>query len=283
MQTFNFLRNIHGTELLVDLGRIETLTNYILDSSRHRITFYEILVITQGAGTFTLDDLSIPLSPGTVVITCPYQVRMWHVAQPVKGFSFFFEADFLNAYFRDPVFIHRFAFFDYTRPSPALDLGPSTALDKCVDVLHDVEAEIRALRGDSSHILRALLYYLIGLLDRVYRQQHHVSPQELPTLVYRFKKLIDRHIRSWHTVKSYTHALQVSANHLTKLTKTHLLATPAEMITQRLVLEAKRDLQFSDQTVSEIAFDLGFSDPSNFNRFFKRHTGQSPRTYRLAK
>jgi len=279
MQQFDFLKNKYGKELLVDLGRVESLDRYILSRDLHFITFYEVVVITEGTGFYSLDNEKIAFTKGTIMVSLPYQVRRWRVEKPLKGFSFFFEGEFLNTYFRDDLFLNRFAIFDYNKPTFAIQLEKEK-LEKCLWGLHEVELEFQGLKGDSSHILRSLLYYLISLIDRFYRQQHGLEKIKGHSVIYRFKKLLNKHIYDWHTVAEYAEALNVSHNHLNKLCKENLLTTASELIHRRLMLEAKREIQFSARTVSEIAHALNFSDVSNFNRFFKRMAGKTPSQYK---
>jgi len=56
--------------------------------------------------------------------------------------------------------------------------------------------------------------------------------------------------------------------------------SPSQIIKDRLILEAKRQLKFSNKTVKEIAFELGFDDPAYFSRLFSKGTGSSPAKYR---
>jgi len=281
MQRFDFLKNKYGKELLVDLGRIETLKGFVLSDALHFITFYEVLVITKGRGVYRLDGEEAPYERGAVIVTLPEQVRQWKVEEAAQGFSFFFEGEFLNTYFRDDVFLNRFAIFDYNRPSIVTYLQKAD-LEKCLWAIHEVEREFSTLKGDSSHIFRSLLYYSISLIDRLYREQHQLTKLDTNPVILRFQRLLNRYIRIWRTVADYASALHVSHNHLNALCKKHLSQTALQVIHRRLLLEAKREVRYSNKTVSEIAHALHFSDVSNFNRFFRKMTGRSPRQYRQA-
>ena len=265
---------------MVDLGKVEDLKNYVLNSDLHYITFFEVLIITEGAGYYSLDDDRATIKRGTVIITLPNQVRRWSIEKPVKGFSFFFEGEFLNNYFRDDVFLNRFAMFDYNRPYIFCSVE-NELLDNLKWVLNEVEKEFLFLKGDSSHLFRSLLYYTISLIDRQYRDQHGIEKLDSNPIIYQFKKLIDTRFKQWHTVLQYAGELRISHNHLNALCKKHLSKTALQIIQDRIMLEAKRELVFSQNTVGEIAYALGFSDVSNFNRKFKSQEGCTPKTYRL--
>lgn len=279
MLKFNFVKNKYGKELLIDLGRVESLHGYLLSEELHYIPFYEVLVLTKGKGTFSLDGNSVPLSRGMVVVTLPNQIRQWKATGEVEGFTFFFEGEFLNTHFRDDIFLNRFHIFDYNRPSISVQLNEEQ-LQKCIWALKEVEEEFEELKGDSSHIFRSLLYYSISQIDRFYQLQNHQQKNEIDHNIYRFKKLLDKHIREWHTVAKYASALGIGHNHLNDLSKTHFKQTALKLIHHRLFLISKREITFSEKTISEISHDLHFSDVSNFNRFFKKMTGDTPKSFR---
>ncbi|MEM7375478.1 MAG: AraC family transcriptional regulator [Bacteroidota bacterium] len=279
MKQYDFIKNKYGKELLVDLGRIESLEGYVLSQEKHVITFYEVLVISEGAGVYSLDNEQVPYQEGTVIVTLPNQIRTWNLHQPTKGFSFFFEGEFLNTFFRDDVFLNRFAIFDYNRPAIHTTLD-TTNFEKCLWIFEEVETEFHLLQGDSSHMLRSLLYYSISLIDRAFREQHQLTPLDIHPAIYRFRRLLNQHILEWRTVGEYATALRLSHNQLNKLCKKHLLQTALQIIHERLMIEAKREVLFSDKTISEISALLNFSDVANFNRFFKKMTGQTANQFR---
>src|ERR1700750_2778853 len=118
IKTYHFLPDKYGSELLLDIGRIETLKNYVLDTTLHMLSFYEILFIEEGTGTIALDENKIVIAPGTVVFTSPGQVRCWEIEEKVKGYTLFFEKDFLHLFFSDELFLYRFQYLhQYSRPS----------------------------------------------------------------------------------------------------------------------------------------------------------------------
>ncbi|MEL7118039.1 MAG: AraC family transcriptional regulator [Bacteroidota bacterium] len=279
MRKINFEKNKYGKELLVDVGRIEEIPKFIITPELHLLTFYDVMIITEGSGFFSIDDERKAFQKGSVIISLPHQIRKWETKSAVKGLVFFFEGVFLNEYFADEVFLNRFAIFDYNHPTFHFMLNDSD-LAKCTWVFEELVLEFDELKGDSSHILRSLVYYIISLLDRIYRENLQLSTSSEPFIIHRFKQLLNQKIRQWHTVNEYAKAMQISHNHLNKYCKKHLNSTALKLIHDRLFLEAKRELTFSTHTISEIAYELNFSDVSNFNRFFKRLSGQSPKQYK---
>ena len=99
-------------------------------------------------------------------------------------------------------------------------------------------------------------------------------------LVARFRALIEARYRDEAGVEAYAEALRVHAKRLRAACLEVAAVTPARMIQDRRLLEAKRLLLYSNMTVAETAYDLGFQDPAYFTRFFTQRCGVSPRRFR---
>src|SRR5215475_1619885 len=99
VETYHFLPRKYGRDILLDIGRIENLKNFILDNTLHQISFYEILFIEKGKGSFSLDENKMKIEPGVIIFTSPGQVRQWDIKDAVSGYTLFFEKDFLNLFF----------------------------------------------------------------------------------------------------------------------------------------------------------------------------------------
>lgn len=279
-KTYHFLPAKYGRELLLDIGRIEKIPNFNLGAEPHQLSFYEILFIKKGRGYFTLDDHKIPLRSGRIIFTSPGHIRSWHIQQPVSGYAVYFEKDFLNRFFTDELFLYRLGFFHQYR-QPTSFLADSTAIRKYDTILSEIEQEIQELQTDSPHLLRALLYQLLVLLNRSYSAKNGLQADlYVHPVFFRFRSLLETHYQTHHRVVDYLQLLQVSTAQLNKLCKQHTGITAQQMIHDKQVAAIKQLLSQTDDTVAEIAYQLQFSDPSNFNRFFRNQTGVSPQQYR---
>src|SRR5690606_13955893 len=95
-----------------------------------------------------------------------------------------------------------------------------------------------------------------------------------------FGRLVEIHFRDKHTVAEYADLLYLSPKTLAnKFNKMHL-DSPNDIIKNRILLEAKRLLYYTDLTVKEIAYQLGYDDPAYFNRLFAQKEGLAPSSYR---
>ncbi|MAN58266.1 MAG: AraC family transcriptional regulator [Flavobacteriaceae bacterium] len=95
-------------------------------------------------------------------------------------------------------------------------------------------------------------------------------------LVYKFKKCVDRHVHEHHEVGHYAKVLNVSSKYLNECVKEVLGVTAKHLLDEQLVMRARHSLKFTDKTIKEVCYDLGFSSPDYFSYFFKKHMGTTP-------
>lgn len=128
-------------------------------------------------------------------------------------------------------------------------------------------------------------YLLMAILEKAaaLQQKYHQIEQAIPdelNLVTRFKRLIDANFIENRSVEFYADRLNLTANYLNDRIKSHTGKTAKNHIADRVLLEAKNLLMYSDMDVAEISHSLEFNEPSYFGKFFKKHTGMTPRSYR---
>lgn len=280
IRSYHFLPVKYGKELLMDIGRIEQIKNFNLGPEPHRLSFYELLFIEKDAGFFIMDRKRIPLGRGRIIFTSPGHIRSWHITKPVAGYALYFEKDFLNRFFRDELFLYRLAYFHQYDKAPCF-VADKTENLRFTEILSSIQKEIDDLQSDSQHLLRALLYQLLILLNRSYTHRYgwQNDTQEHPVF-YKFRSLVEKHYATHHRVVDYLLMLKTNASTLNRLCKKFMGISAQQLIHQKQVAEIKMLLQLSDEPVTDIAYRLNFSDPSNFNRFFRSVAGVSPHAYR---
>jgi AraC family transcriptional activator of pobA len=96
----------------------------------------------------------------------------------------------------------------------------------------------------------------------------------------RYREQVERHYRSHPTLDTLAAPLGITTTQLNRLCRQHLHCSALDVLHQRLLLEAKRELGYTTLQVRQIADGLGFADPAYFTRFFQRLTGQSPSAWR---
>lgn len=131
--------------------------------------------------------------------------------------------------------------------------------------------------------LRGLLATFLANLQRLVREpdpQPADPAQRNRELVARFRALADQYFREHRPLSAYASALGCSVVRLRRACLAVAGQPPLELVQQRLVVEAARQLRYTTTAVSEIAYALGFDDPAYFTRFFTRLMGAPPRKFR---
>ncbi len=151
------------------------------------------------------------------------------------------------------------------------------------DLLSRINAEYRQPGEWQQRMLGGYLTVLLTYLSRLYNEQFkNTEPSAEKLLLKKFQTKINEHFRDMHEVSEYATELNISAGHLSEVVKAQSGKPAIKHIHDRLVMEARRLLFHTSNSLKEIAYDLGFTDASYFNRFFKRETGITPAEYRTS-
>ena len=132
-------------------------------------------------------------------------------------------------------------------------------------------------------IIRFLLKAFLINLERIHKNNpdDKFEINNLYELQFlKFKELVEENYKNGLSVKQYAEALNISTKTLGTITKSAVNKSPLKLISERMVLEAKRLLKFTTYQIGEVAYKIGFDDASYFVKFFKRNVGNSPKDYR---
>lgn len=274
-----FLATKYGPRLLLDAAMLSEMPAFDATSAPYCLSFYDILLVTAGEGRLALDGAEHPVRPGMVYFTRPDEVRRFRVKE-LDGACLFFTGDFVRDAFSDARFIEQFAYWRRDRPTGSLALDRRQQA-QFLDRFAAMRQEFAALKGDADHLLRARLYEILVMLNRWYAEVHPVVPDSGPNAdVERFLALMERDYVRRRRVADYAREIGRTPGHLNVLCRMHAGRTAGALIRERLVIEAKRRLRYSDAAAASIAYALGFADPAYFSRFFRRETGLTPQAFR---
>lgn len=130
-------------------------------------------------------------------------------------------------------------------------------------------------------MIKALLK--VFLLQLIQLKEQHFTKQDLnEKRIYEFMLLLEKNYLEERNTDFYASQLGLSAKRLNQILKEKMNKTGTQLIHDRLVLEAKRQIIHSENTIKEISFNLGFNDRSYFSRFFKQHSGQTPQEFQIS-
>lgn len=244
----------------------------------HRKDYYMFALLRSGGCRHWVDMVPYDFRPDTLYFTTPPQVHLKENMVPMEGIMICFTEDFLTLNGGDdvpklPVILNQ-------QNGHVLKLSPDD-FQFVEDILNKSLGEFQSSGNWRNNMLHSYLQVLLIYLSRLYTQQfeHHEHAAER-SLLRRYQELITEHYTSVHDVASYAELLHITAGHLSDVIKQQSGKSAIELIHDRLLIEAKRLLFHTDQSVKELSFQLGFSDVSYFVRFFKRLSGLTPVEFR---
>lgn len=137
--------------------------------------------------------------------------------------------------------------------------------------------ELKINDNFQGEMLRTLLKRLIIKVTRLAKQQNESYlefPDEKMDIVRKFSLILEQNFKKEHSVSFYADLLNKSPKTLSNVFSLLKQSTPSNLIRDRIILEAKRYLHYTEKTAKEIAYELGFENPAHFSRFFKQYTGK---------
>jgi transcriptional regulator GlxA family with amidase domain len=137
------------------------------------------------------------------------------------------------------------------------------------------------LKFDLLHnILLGIILYMHKLqLERENMQMDIVEPFAKNQVV-QFIQLLNKHFKEQSALQFYADQMNLSQDQLSQVCKKGIGWAPKAIMQEKLLREAKRLLLFDSMSVKEISYELGFTEPTNFVKFFQQHTGLSPKNFR---
>jgi AraC family transcriptional activator of pobA len=242
----------------------------------HRHNFFMSLLVTRGSGTHQIEFNNYDIKPGFVFMLGPGKVHTWKLSEDIQGYIFFHTKGFYNLGFAHEK-AENYPFFSSLRNSPLIVLKEA-AQKKIEPMYKEIVDEYRQNAWMKFNKLASLVNVLYIELSREYIPQKLRDSQNLNYLsrVQQLEDLVDKNFMSIKSPGAYARLMFVSEKHLNRMVRTSLDKTTSDVITERIILEAKRKLVFSTSSVSEIIDELGYTDSAYFFRVFKKKTSKTP-------
>ena len=241
-------------------------------SKPHRTDFHALIITIEGESKHIVDFKEEILSPGVILPITKGQVHSFNKDLTVKGYVIGFEESFITQNISEKNLFHFLQIYHTSHIQTGKEninsIKPILALIQTF--LKDVDANLK------SEIIHSIFMTLLFQIKRLACNQHTFFDSERLKNFYLFKELIIKHYDEIHNAKDYAKRLNVSYNYLNSICKEIVNKTAKEFIDDWLLLEIKRNISEKRYTSQEIAFKMGFKEPSNFIRFFKKHTKITP-------
>ncbi len=247
-----------------------------------RADFFMLMLVMEGSGTHTIDFIDWSLSPGQLLFVQPGQVQQWHSEDP-------FEAQLILI---DPGALPHRNSQILTRERGLLRFDEWVARLRLEgDTLRVIEAGFQQMRRDFDLFsgegldIALIRHELMVLLIRVAKLQKQsrggVEMIASGRLTYRlFIQALEASFAKERSLRYYARRLGYSESTISRACLAAEGRSAKEVISRRVLLEAKRLLAHSTASVAEVAYQLGFSEATNFVKFFRRNAGVTPKDFR---
>jgi len=259
-----------------DLSYVKEFPQFFAGS--RKATFYQLIWITEGEAVFHIDFRKITIHADEIFIISTNQVYEFDITSHYNGKMILFTDSFFNQTELDSHFLHTSELLNPIKLNRVLPINISL-FQKIFSLLENELHQSHDLFQVS--IIQSYLRVILLTLERVATASK--SPLFLQgqiTLGRRFYDQVEKDFKENKNTGYYINILGIGEKTLSKEVKHLTNKTPKAYIDSRIILEAKRLLTYSISSVKEIGFELGFDEASNFNKFFRKHTGITPLQFR---
>jgi AraC-like DNA-binding protein len=250
-----------------------------------RNAYYACIFIHKGTGTYRVDTHQYSFRANTMFFFTPFQLYEYFPTDDISGTTILFHSDFfcLEKHAKDAGC--NGVLFNNIYAEPAVHI-PIESLPPLLETIDKIRQEIAHQAFAQAELLISYLKILLIQSVRIKTgtQSRDINPSdESPsdvTEAINLQKLIDEHFRTLHKPSQYSARTHVSLKSLNAIAKKHFNKTLTQLIHDKLIIEAQREIYLTNKNIKEIAYELGFNDEYYFSRLFKKYTHISPKQYR---
>lgn len=241
--------------------------------------FYQIVLLEKGISTrFSLNSREYENPQNIIFFNGPGHIYSYTRGSVQEGYVLYFNEEFLSANF-----VHLPSKFPFFKISESNIIHLSDVELTHFSLLFSLI--LKEQKSDSPFKVETVknLLSIILLKSKELFQSRYAEESSLGSagrLTERFRQLVDNYFIEHKNIEHYAEMLHITPGYLSESVHEHLGVSPKILLHQRILSEAKNLLSYSELSVSEISYHLGYSDATVFGKFFKRETGQTPSLYR---
>lgn len=248
-----------------------------------RLNYFSLIWVQAGQGRAKADFSEYDFGSGCLFAFSPYQPFMLQADGPLHGVVVHFHPDFFCILKHQEEVACNGVLFNnlYQSPFVRLDAQAESTLGMAIQ---QMRIELQDIGLAQHELLVSYLKIILITASRLKAaEEPALLPAELPNepfILQTLKQAIEQHFREKHAPSDYADLLHITPKALARLTKAHFNKTLSDLIAERIIMEAKRELYLTNKPVKEIAYSLGYEDEHYFSRFFKNNADVSPQLYR---
>lgn len=246
-----------------------------------RTSFYHIIWFQQGSPIHLVDFNPIKIKPNTLLFLNKDIVQRFDDKSNLGGKVILFTDAFFCKTENDTKYLRSSILFNDLFSISQIQLQKESKV--FANLLQLMTDELQNPKDDSqSDIIQNLLHNFLLYSERERRKQNFIKIKKSSDLDYvmLFKDILEINYKNQKQVNYYAKQIIITEKRLNQATTKVLGKTPKEIIDERIILEAKRILAHTNESVKEISFNLGFGEPTNFIKYFKKHSLLTPIEFR---
>lgn len=278
-----------GSEMDFSILSVPEIHPHIpFQSSRLRADYFSFVLTKDGSGVYKLDEVEFPFGSRSIYFTNPGHLKSYKLDESKEGYIIMLTETFLKEYVQADVY-GEFSFL------LAEVVAPRRLSEEKFGELEILYRQIRNEFNRASPYRNRIIGNLVTVLLMKLKEGFWMDYSPInegnrnSQIVRSFKQFLDREFKKILSdgqarrrlrVKDFANALNLHPNYLSSVISTKTGKTINEWLANRTVLAAKSLLRNPAMSAKEVAYKLGFSEPTHFNRFFKQHTKTTPSQFR---
>jgi len=247
----------------------------------HSHDFFLCVLFTKAYGIHEIDFNTYDVKDGSVFFLKPGQTHYWKFDELPEGYIFFHTQDFYELHFSKSK-LEQFPFYSSHKNTPSLNLTSSQtklSASRFQDINTEYDQDFPCKKQKLASLLNTIYIDLARYYVESEPKEDKPSHTYLETL-RSLEKAISSHYKTEKSARFYANYLNMTTKHLNRITKSTLDKTTTDLITERVLLESKRLIVHSDNSLSAIAEILGYEDYAYFSKLFKARTKMTPLKFR---
>ena len=243
----------------------------------HSHNFYLAILFTHGNGIHEVDFTVYDVKPGALFFLNPGQTHHWELSADTMGYIFFHTRSFYELAYTQNT-LSQFPFYYSIHNTPLLYLQ-QPELRTMTTLFEEVYAENHSAQALKKQALTSLVDLVYIKSTRLYILQNPatiVSANAYYTKFRKFEALAEKHFREQKSSAAYASMMAMTPKHLNRITQAVTGKTATDVILDRVLLEAKKEMILQQGNLNQIAETLGYEDYAYFSRLFKNKSGETP-------
>lgn len=280
IKKYSFKQGLPQEFELVGIGQLYNNHSATL-TTPHRTGFYHILWFQKGSPTHLVDFNPVKIKPNTILFLNKDTVQRFDKKGGFDGKAILFTDSFFCKTEADIKYLRSSILFNDLFSVSQIQMSKTASLFAHLFQLMEIELE-NEKDISQPDILKNLLHNFLLLSERERRKQNFTEIKKSADLDYvmLFKDILENQFHNQKLVNNYARQLSVTEKRLNQATSKILDKSPKQMIDERVMLEAKRLLAHTNESVKEIGYNLGFDEPTNFIKYFRKHSNSTPVEFR---